>query len=143
MIGKILVFIQFTLIVLISMPYNKTITYPFLGVIIILIGIVIGLLALNVNRRENFNITPYIKSNCKLITYGIYKYIRHPMYLSVLLSMFGFVIFYFDKYDTILYSILVVNMLIKMFYEEHLWNCQSLNYKQYCSCTKRLIPFIF
>ena len=93
MIGKILVFIQFTLIVLISIPYNKTITYPFSGVIIILIGIVIGLLALNVNRRENFNITPYIKSNCKLITYGIYKYIRHPMYLSVLLSMFGFVIF--------------------------------------------------
>jgi len=41
------------------------------------------------------------------------------------------------------YGILLLNMLIKMFYEESLWKCHSGEYELYKQNTSRLIPKIF
>jgi protein-S-isoprenylcysteine O-methyltransferase Ste14 len=143
MIGKILVFIQFSIIFLMILPITKIIENLYIGLVIVFIALLIGILAIKENNFNNFNITPYIKNNSKLITNGIYKYIRHPMYSSVLLGMFGIVILYFDTLDFILYIILFINMIIKMYYEEYLWNNKTLTYQKYSKKTKRLIPFIF
>jgi protein-S-isoprenylcysteine O-methyltransferase Ste14 len=77
------------------------------------------------------------------VTSGIYAYIRHPMYLSVLLSMLGLAVIYFTYYEFTLYTVLVVTLLIKLFYEEGLWKCHNPNYDAYIAKTKRLIPFVF
>ena len=125
------------------LPLNKTIENLYSGILFILIGIVIGILALKANKLNNFNITPFIKNDCELIINGIYKYIRHPMYSSVLISMLGVLILYFNNFDLILYVALLINMLIKMYYEEYLWNNKTSKYHEYCMGTKRLIPFIY
>lgn len=113
------------------------------GLLISIIGIIIGLIAINTHEKGNFNIRPDIKENCSLITHGIYRYIRHPMYLSVLTMMFGVMLIYFTLYEIVLYALLVVVMLVKLSYEESLWQCHSLEYEEYKKKTKRLIPYIF
>lgn len=46
---------------------------------------VIGLWAVTANRPGNFNIIPVPREGAKLITRGPYRWVRHPMYTSVLL----------------------------------------------------------
>jgi len=142
--SSFLVFIQFLAIFLMLLPIGtQTSEYASVGLVFIFIGIFTGLLALNKNKLENFNIRPDIKDDCTLITNGIYKYIRHPMYTSVLFSMFGVLLLYMNMYESVIYVVLVLNMLVKMFYEENLWLCKSEEYLLYTKNTKRLIPYIF
>jgi protein-S-isoprenylcysteine O-methyltransferase Ste14 len=47
---------------------------------------VVGAAALAANRPGNFNIRPLPRAGGQLVTQGIYGWIRHPMYTSVLLG---------------------------------------------------------
>jgi protein-S-isoprenylcysteine O-methyltransferase Ste14 len=115
----------------------------YLGIFFILAGGVIGVLALLENKLGNFNIRPDIKENSSLVTTGIYAYIRHPMYASALLIMFAFVLFYPGIYESVLYLLLVLTLLVKLTYEESLWKRNSKDYEEYVKNTYRIIPFIF
>jgi len=141
--SKILVFLQFFLIFLMLLPLGEKIHYFYGGIFMIIVGIIIGIVAINTHTPGNFNIRPDIKESCELVTHGIYSYVRHPMYLSVLTMMFGVLLLYFSAYEIILYLLLVVVMLTKLFYEESLWQCHTQEYETYKKQTKRLIPFIF
>jgi len=142
MIGRILVGLQFFFIFLMLLPLDTPTRHLYIGSSITIIGIVIGLLGIYAHKRDNFNIRPEIKENCKLVTTGIYSYIRHPMYLSVLLGMFGVAVIFFTYYEFALYIVLFMIMLIKMFYEERLWKCHNPAYLEYMKKTKRFIPFV-
>ncbi len=126
-----------------SLPFGNKVQHLEIGLFFIVVGLLVGWSAISKNRFGNFNIRPDIRENCTLVTDGIYAYIRHPMYSSVLLSMLGVVFLYMSVYEVVLYGILVVNMLTKMFYEESLWHCESQEYQEYAKNTKRLIPFVF
>jgi len=141
--SKLLVFTQFFVIFLMILPIGMPTDTLYLGLFVSLLGGGVGLLALHQNRLGNFNIRPDIKENCTLIKTGIYAYIRHPMYSSVLLGMLGVVVIYPLIYEYILYGVLVIILLIKLFYEESLWKCESEEYIAYAKDTKRVIPFLF
>ena len=138
-----LVFGQFLLILLMTLPFGEPAEFLLLGLFIIALGAMVGLLALRTNTLGNFNIRPDIKEDCTLVTSGIYAYIRHPMYTSVLVMMAGVVVLYPMRFEYILYGLLLLVLLLKLFYEESLWKCESEEYLAYCKNTKRLIPFIF
>ena len=141
--SKILVFLQFFIIFLMILPLGSPTDSLYIGVSIISIGILIGLLAIKAHKSGNFNIRPDIKDNCSLVTSGIYAYVRHPMYLSVLVMMFGFVVIYPYYYEIVLFFVLVAVLVTKMLYEESLWVCHDSNYTAYQKKVKRLIPFLF
>lgn len=141
--SKILVFFQFFIIFLMLLKFGSETSYLYLGLSISIVGIIIGLVAIGTHQRGNFNIRPDIKESCELVTHGIYGYIRHPMYLSVMLMMLGVALIYFSYYELILYSLLLAILFSKLFYEESLWKCHSEAYKEYIKNTKRLLPFIF
>jgi len=143
MISKILVFLQFFIIFLMILPLGEKTSYLEIGMGITLFGLLVGALALKSNTLGNFNIRPDIKESCTLVTDGIYGYIRHPMYLSVLLMMLGIAVVYYSNYELILWTLLVLVLLVKLLYEESLWECHSSEYRAYRERTKRLIPFIF
>lgn len=141
--SRILVFIQFATIFLMLLPLGGDIKHPYAGIVLILVGLLIGLSALHKNRLGNFNIRPDIKEGCMFINDGIYGYIRHPMYTSVLTGMFGVLVAYANIYAAALYLILFINLLVKMFYEESLWRCRDERYQEYAKDTYRLVPYIF
>ena len=141
--STLLVFTQFFIIFLMTIPFGQAIVFYSLGMSIILLGMFVGALALYKNRVGNFNIRPDIKIDGILVTSGIYKFIRHPMYSSVLLIMAGVVLLYPMVYEYVLYSMLVLTLLIKLHYEENLWKCESSEYRQYCQSSKKIIPFIY
>ena len=141
--SKILVALQFFIIFLMILPLGTPVKHLYLGLAVLAFGLIIGLLAVKEHKRGNFNIRPDIKENCELVTSGIYAYIRHPMYLSVLLSMFGVTLIYFTYYEFTLFMMLLITLLVKLFYEESLWKCHNPAYLEYRKRTKRLIPFVF
>ncbi len=141
--SKVLVFLQFFIIFLMSLSYGDATSHKFIGILFLIVGATIGVLALKKHKVGNFNIRPDIKEHCELVTDGIYKYIRHPMYLSVLTMMFGVLILYFSLYELILYIFLVLTLITKLSYEESLWISHSLEYEDYKKQTKKIIPFIF
>jgi protein-S-isoprenylcysteine O-methyltransferase Ste14 len=49
-------------------------------------AVVVGLWALSANRPGNFNIRPVPKPGGQLVQVGPYRWIRHPMYTSILLA---------------------------------------------------------
>lgn len=49
-------------------------------------SMVMGLAALQANRPGNFNIRPDPHPQGRLVTHGIYRWVRHPMYAAVLLA---------------------------------------------------------
>ena len=141
--SKILVGLQFFIIFLMLLPIGAQTKYPAIGLTVIVIALFIGILAIFEHKRGNFNIRPDIKDNCELVMSGIYRFVRHPMYLSVLLAMFGVAIMYFTYYEFALFIFLVITLVVKLLYEEHLWKCHDKEYGEYMKKTKRLIPFLF
>ena len=139
--SKVLVSIQFILISLLLI-FNDSIFNHTSSWIISLSGLLFAVYTLYCNRFDNFNITPEIKDNAKLITTGAYKYIRHPMYLCVLLIMFGVAITSITIVNIFLYEGLVYVLYLKAKKEEELWSKHSDAYKEYMKDTKMFIPFV-
>ena len=141
--STILVGLQFFIIFLMILPLGTQTTHLYLGLLFLSVGAIVGLLAIKEHKSGNFNIRPDIKEECELVTTGIYSYIRHPMYLSVLMMMLGVALLYFTYYEFALYLFLVITLFVKLFYEEGLWQCHNPLYNDYIAKTKRLIPFVF
>ena len=139
--SNILVAIQF-IIIFILLLINKSIFNNYISLIISSIGFIFGLYTLFFNRIGNFNVRPEIKSNAKLISIGAYKYIRHPMYFSVLLIMGGVIISDINLINIICYSILIMVLYLKAKKEEMLWSKKLEKYESYKKRTKMFIPFI-
>lgn len=137
----ILVSLQFIFIAILLIEHGFHTPSNF-ALLIFLLGCGFGLYTVRHNKLGNFNITPEIKENASLITTGAYRYIRHPMYFSVLLMMFGVVVSEPTLLSLFIYVILVVTLFLKAQKEEMLWMEQSSEYKTYMQQTKRIIPFI-
>lgn len=137
----ILVTIQFV-IILILLLINESIFNNYTSLLISSIGFIFGLYTLFFNRVGNFNVRPEIKSNAKLISNGAYKYIRHPMYFSVLLIMLGVIITDINLTNVICYSVLIIVLYLKAKKEEMLWNEKLEEYASYKERTKMFIPFL-
>ena len=139
--SKVLVSLQFILIAVLLF-INDSIFNHLISLYISMTGFLFGLSTLYFNRIGNFNITPEIKENSKLIKNGAYKYIRHPMYFSVFLTMGGVVLTEIDVINIFCYMVLVIVLYLKASKEEKLWSEKLEEYKQYKKNTKMFIPLV-
>lgn len=140
--GYIFVFIQFALVILIFMTGpNIPINYVLLG--LFLLGITVGILAIWNMRISNLRTSPEVAEGGKLVTNGIYKFIRHPMYLGLILVSISLVLDYLTFFRIILFDLLVLNQILKLNYEEKLLEKHFKDYPEYKKGTKKLIPFIY
>ena len=140
--SRVLVFLQFS-IIFILVFFSKGFFSNIFYILLFLIGAGVGIWAILHNKRDNFYILPEMRENAKLITTGPYRYIRHPMYFSVLLMMLPFVLATKSALFWILYVILIVVLYLKAIKEESLWQrYRSKEYTLYKNKTKAIIPFI-
>jgi len=139
---QLLVTLQFGLILLMILYVALEGSFSLLGTLVFSVGVTIGMWAIKHNRPDNFNIVPELKEGCCLVTTGIYRYIRHPMYTSVMLMMLGVLLFKADLLNTLMWGALVIVLYLKASREERLWITHDPAYATYKKQTKYFIPYI-
>jgi len=108
-----------------------------------LLGILLGLWAVWVMRIGNFNVTPTVKTGATLVEAGPYRFIRHPMYASLLLVTLPLVLDHFSMLRLAIWIVLLVDLVLKLRHEERLLASEVEGYSGYMSRSKKLLPLIF
>jgi protein-S-isoprenylcysteine O-methyltransferase Ste14 len=70
--------------------------------------------------RPSLRVSPIPKNGAPLITSGIYKYFRHPMYLAVLLFGAGLTLNNLNVISILIWFMLLVTLIIKANFEDSL-----------------------
>ena len=112
-------------------------------IIIQIVGLAVGLWAIFEMSRSKLNVTPVPRKGAILITSGPYRMIRHPMYTGLILTFFPILSRDHGLLNLIVFSILLLNMLLKLSYEEQLLRERFPEYNKMTDSTWKLIPFIY
>lgn len=136
------VLVQFTCLALIAVT-GSLIPSNTLLLGIECLGIGLGVWAILTMRIGNFNITPDPLKWSQLVTKGPYRFIRHPMYLALLLTTLPLVINDFDPLRVTVWFVLLIDLLLKINYEEKLLAAALEGYDHYVRHSARLIPYIY
>jgi protein-S-isoprenylcysteine O-methyltransferase Ste14 len=100
------------------------------GFLIIIIACIILLAAIN-DLGRNLSPFPRPKKNSNLVTKGIYRYTRHPMYYSLVFISFGVFITKLSIYFLFLSASLFLVIKFKIALEEKYLNNKFKNYLLY------------
>jgi protein-S-isoprenylcysteine O-methyltransferase Ste14 len=85
-----------------------------------------------------------LEDTSRLIITGLYKYIRHPMYLSLMLAGFGVLAKDYGLTQWLFASVNFIALILTARVEEKEMLIKFGNdYKEYMKNTKMFIPFIF
>ena len=138
----IMVSMQFICLILIfasGRPFAKN----YLLLALEITGVALEIWAVITMGRHNLNITPLIKQEAQLVTWGPYRFIRHPMYSALLLIIWPIIIDRFSLFLLITGLVLTLVFIVKLFFEESVLKKHFVEYEDYMKTTKRLIPYIF
>ena len=104
--------------------------YYFVGFLIIIIAFILLLVAIKDLGR---NLSPFPRpiNNSKLVTKGIYRFTRHPMYYSLIFISFGVFIIKLSIYYLFLTISLALIVKFKIVLEEQYLNNKFKNYLLY------------
>jgi protein-S-isoprenylcysteine O-methyltransferase Ste14 len=137
-----LVFVQFLCIAMIFITGPIFPANIFL-LIVEISGVTLGIWAILSMGIGRFNIVPDPKEGSHIVTRGPYKIIRHPMYLSLLLLTLPLVISDFSWWRGLFWLVLLIDLILKLSYEETLLEKKLDGYSEYKRRSYRLIPFIY
>ncbi|MEX2596775.1 MAG: methyltransferase [Salibacteraceae bacterium] len=108
-----------------------------------IIGIMLGIWAIVAMNPWKVSIFPEPTKVNELIVSGPYRWIRHPMYASILLICLSLAIDRMHRIDFMVFAILLINQLIKLTHEEKLLQAKFPAYTSYMQKSNALIPFLF
>ena len=107
------------------------------------LGGTIGLWAFLTMGLRNLRVFPEVPQHGKLIVCGPYRWVRHPMYTSLLLITLAWLVEDPLPWRMALWVGLVITLLVKLQYEEQLLLARFPLYEEYRMQTTRLLPFLF
>lgn len=123
----------------------RNLSIQIFGFVLVILGFIEGIIArktLDVNWTESYEYQ--IKREHELISKGIYKYVRHPIYGGILIMVNGALILA-GSYTVILYF-LIMFLIIKSYArreEKLLTKHFGKKYLEYKKTTKKFIPFVY
>ena len=137
----VLVFIQLACIIFIILTGDILPSEIFL-LIPGIVFVIISFLSM-AEMKFRFNIVPELLENSSLVTSGPFKYVRHPIYTSIIFMILILVINDFTFLRFGVWIILVIVLNIKLNSEEKILAREFPDYIVYKSKSKKLIPFIY
>jgi protein-S-isoprenylcysteine O-methyltransferase Ste14 len=144
--GCLLVLLQFVLLALllvITVPVWAAGRMPWPAGALLLLGAAVGLWALWTNRPGNFNIHPAPRQGGRLVEHGPYRWIRHPMYTSLLCAAAGCVVAVPSVPAAATAAGLLGVLVGKSLLEERWLSEWHPDYRAYCRRTWRFLPGVF
>ncbi|MFC5523681.1 methyltransferase family protein [Polaromonas jejuensis] len=144
--GTLLVALQFGLLIMLAALAAPNVLHGDIPAgALMMAGISVALIAwaLIHNRPGNFNIYPEPKFRGVLVTTGPYRWIRHPMYTSLLLgaAALAWTCNTFIGWGT--WSMLAIVLFMKSTLEEQGMRKQHPGYAAYTLRSKRFLPWLF
>ena len=107
-------------------------------------GIALGLWAIRSIGENNWSVYPIPNKHSTITSTGPFGYIRHPMYLALLLFMGGITLRSYGWFVWLVYGLLLILLVLKIVYEERQLLAKHAEYTDYKNKTKkRLIPYIW
>ncbi len=137
-----LVAIQFACLIAIALTGSILARSPAL-LVMEAAAVLLGLWAILTVRIGNVNVLPDPRQEAVLVQSGPYRWIRHPMYAALLLGTLALVL---DSPSTLRWSlwiVLLIDLLIKLHYEERMLLDHFGGYGAYMDGSKRLIPYLY
>jgi protein-S-isoprenylcysteine O-methyltransferase Ste14 len=114
-----------------------------LGLALAVIGFTIILVALS-TLRMSYSSTLVVREDHQLITHGIYRFVRHPIYLGVILVLFGVPVYASSLLGLLIMSLLIPVFINRIKIEERLLTDEFGDaYRTYKDTTRKLIPFVY
>lgn len=107
------------------------------------LGAILGVLTLCYNKIGNFSVYPEIKSKAMLITIGPYRYIRHPMYTSLIVMMCGIALYNYHWLNAVGVILVFIAVINKANIEEKLLLIRFADYEAYQRKSHRFIPYFY
>jgi protein-S-isoprenylcysteine O-methyltransferase Ste14 len=94
---------------------------------------------------KNYSGTVVIREGHKLVTHGIYSFVRNPMYFGALIGVVFGLPAYAQSLHAFLVSLLFIPILLNRIRleEQLLTEHFGDEYREYKASTKRLIPFVY
>lgn len=141
---RILVALQFTLITALLWP-SGTIALSMkttMAAASLAAGLALFMWSFVSLPRASFSIMPEPKKNNELCEFGPYRYVRHPMYTSVLLCAVSAATIYDQAWKWLAVLTLGLVLWIKLTLEERLLKEKHNAYAEYVKRTKALVPLV-
>ena len=131
---------------LVKQPQNLSM-FPVLrivGLALFIIGLTIMIVG-QVTLRRNYSGSVVIRVDHQLITHGIYRFTRNPIYLGlIMIFVTGFPVFAASMVGFLISLFLIPIILNRIRLEEELLTEEFQDaYQKYKETTKKLIPFIY
>ncbi|OEC87647.1 MULTISPECIES: methyltransferase family protein [Methanobacterium] len=128
--------------------YLWTINFPLwlevIGGILLLIGFYFTFRALADNPYASAEVRIQTERKQKVVSTGVYGFVRHPMYLGGILYLIGAPLLLGSKYGLLLGILMAVFIVVRIVGEEKALIGELEGYKEYMERVKhRLIPFIW
>jgi len=113
-----------------------------LGAIIALIGIAFAVLSYRTLGR-NFRFYAAPRRNGKLVTWGLYSKVRHPIYTGVMAALAGWVVFFGSLVSVPFWLGFSALYIMKAAKEEQILIDRFPEYCDYIKSTWRFLPYIY
>ncbi len=130
---------------LVKQPENL-IMFPvqsIIGLALIIIGLIIMIVG-QATLWRNYSGTVLIRVDHQLITHGIYRFTRNPIYLGGIMVVTGLPVYTASVYGFLTSLVLIPIILNRIRLEEELLTEEFQDaYQKYKKTTKKLIPFIY
>lgn len=141
-------YVSMIFLMLIGAPLESLYADRSIPVAVRVIGVLLGLGGLTlcvISYRalgRNFRVFAAPRRSGKLITGGIYRRVRHPMYTGVILGMGGYVLAFGSPWFAAPWLAMTVLYLVKAVREEGIVAQRFAEYHDYRRRTWRFVPFI-
>jgi protein-S-isoprenylcysteine O-methyltransferase Ste14 len=142
-------YITFALLTLICAPLEHmlldrhvTAIHQVVGAFLGFLGLLLGVLSFRALGR-NFRVFAAPRRSGTLIKKGVYAWIRHPMYIGVVLAMLGYALVWNAVYSLVLVLGCAMCYVIKAVKEEQLLREKYPEYAAYTQTTWRFIPYVY